>query len=120
MTTDKPATRTRDRRSGVRLIFESTSRGAGGLRLFVYCLLRPPSNRARIQGLGGRKRALSPSLPATAAWWRLRSAYCLSPEDRVEEGEIRHRLAIDIGGTFTDLAAVDVATGELVVTKAPT
>jgi N-methylhydantoinase A len=38
----------------------------------------------------------------------------------VEEGEIRHRLAIDIGGTFTDLAAVDVATGDLVVTKAPT
>jgi N-methylhydantoinase A len=35
-------------------------------------------------------------------------------------GEIQHRLAIDIGGTFTDLAAVDVATGELVVTKAST
>lgn len=29
-------------------------------------------------------------------------------------------MAIDIGGTFTDLAAVDVPTGELVVTKAPT
>jgi N-methylhydantoinase A len=42
------------------------------------------------------------------------------PGERLEEREIRHRLAIDIGGTFTDLAAVDVATGELVVTKAPT
>jgi N-methylhydantoinase A/oxoprolinase/acetone carboxylase beta subunit len=31
----------------------------------------------------------------------------------VAEGEIRHRLALDIGGTFTDLAAVNVATGEL-------
>lgn len=29
-------------------------------------------------------------------------------------------MAIDIGGTFTDLAGVDVATRELVVTKAPT
>jgi len=39
---------------------------------------------------------------------------------RAEEDEIGHRVAIDIGGTFTDLAAIDVATGELVVTKAPT
>jgi len=31
---------------------------------------------------------------------------------RAEEGEIGHRVAIDIGGTFTDLAAVDVPTGE--------
>ena len=38
---------------------------------------------------------------------------------RAEEGEIGHRVAIDIGGTFTDLAAVDVPTGELVVAKAP-
>jgi len=36
-----------------------------------------------------------------------------------EEVQIGHRVAIDIGGTFTDLAAVDVPTGELVVTKAP-
>lgn len=31
-----------------------------------------------------------------------------------------HRLAIDIGGTFTDLAAVDEATGRLVLAKADT
>ncbi|MGZ4153117.1 MAG: hydantoinase/oxoprolinase N-terminal domain-containing protein, partial [Actinomycetota bacterium] len=33
---------------------------------------------------------------------------------------VSHRVAIDIGGTFTDLAAVDSATGELVVSKAST
>jgi N-methylhydantoinase A len=31
-----------------------------------------------------------------------------------------HRVAIDIGGTFTDLAAVDQDTGALVISKAPT
>ena len=31
-----------------------------------------------------------------------------------------HRLAIDIGGTFTDLAAVDGTTGRLVLAKADT
>ncbi len=35
-----------------------------------------------------------------------------------EEVEIGHRVAIDIRGTFTDPAAVDVWTGELVVSKA--
>src|SRR6266540_2930617 len=49
------------------------------------------------------------------------SAYCPTHGWGLElrRGEIGHRVAIDIGGTFTDLAAVDVWTGELVVTKAP-
>jgi len=37
-----------------------------------------------------------------------------------EEARIRYRTAIDIGGTFTDLAAVELSTGELTLSKSPT
>jgi hypothetical protein len=72
-------------------------------------LPRSPSNR--VCALVGSADA-SP-LGVSAACGRLARHTVYRPGDRVAEGEIRHRLALDIGGTFTDLAAVNVATGEL-------
>src|SRR6266508_5209087 len=45
VTSAKPATRTKDRRSGIRLIFDRPPGEPEGSGLLVYCLPRDPSNR---------------------------------------------------------------------------